>query len=82
MLGNLAFLRKLIPKNSEVLPQHSSDSGEEDWGVDTFWGIPKSQRSPPSRPRVISGMTLPLNFSCYLNFSYSCGEYIQVALMT
>ena len=62
MPGNLAFLRKLIPKNSQVLPQHSSDSGGEDWGVDTFFGIPKSQRSPPSRPHVISGMTLLLNF--------------------
>lgn len=49
--------------------------------MDTFFGIPRSQRSLPSRPQEISGVTLAKLLLLDLDFSYSCGQYIQGASM-
>lgn len=58
----------------------------EEWrggvgGGHMFFGIPRSQRSLPSRPQEISGVTLAKLLLLDLDFSYSCGQYIQGASM-
>lgn len=79
ILGSLAFLRVFISRNSQRLSnilQIVGGAGR------IFLGTPRSQSSPPSRPHVISGTTVLLNFSCYLTkLSYACGQYVQGAFV-